>query len=236
MPRASSSPSAQICCSRHRRRLNLVARFAKKWAIKLDLARCTAHGGCASLALCAMGLSAVMAFWQAWWLSVALAVVTVLVVRRWYLKDPAQDHGLPLEWNGWRSISRSVRCRASEHHRLKRRGRSIPCAWSQWTPGAWAVSMGALQERQAVYAWCIELRHRSRGPCGHAVRAAQRSAAHGRAAGHGCRWLIRLAQRLGIRRSGSRLRAAKTPTIDHKAVGHRSRPATEHKENTCLTF
>ncbi len=49
-----------------------------------------------------MGLSAVMAFWQAWWLSVALAVVTVLVVRRWYLKDPAQDHGLPLEWNGWR--------------------------------------------------------------------------------------------------------------------------------------
>ena len=151
-----------------------------------------------------MGLSAVMAFWQAWWLSVALAVVTVLVVRRWYLKDPAQDHGLPLEWNGWRidisqrSLSRIGAPQVEATQQIDTLCLEPVDAWSL------GILMGAPQERQAIYAWCIELRHRSRGPVATLCVLHSASAAH--VVLQDIDALVdTLAQRLGIRRSGSRL-------------------------------
>lgn len=151
-----------------------------------------------------MGLSAVMAFWQAWWLSIALAVVTLLVVRRRYLKDPAQDHDLPLEWNGWqidipqRSLSRIGAPQGEAAQQMDTLRLEQVDAWSL------GVLAGAPQERQAIYAWCIELRHRSRGPV--ATLCVLHSASAAQVVLQDIDALVdTLVQRLGIRRSGSRL-------------------------------
>lgn len=151
-----------------------------------------------------MALSAAMAFWQAWWLSVALAVVTVFVARRWHWKDPAQDHDLPLEWNGWRmdipkrSLERIGIPKDEAAQQIDTLCLEPVDAWSL------GVLMGDARERQAVYAWCIELRHRSRGPVATLCTVYSTSASR--------QMLLdidalvdTLVQRLGIRRSGSRL-------------------------------
>lgn len=153
-----------------------------------------------------MALSVVMAFWQAWWLSVALAVVTVFVARRRHWKDPAQGHELPLEWNGWRmdipkrSLERIGIPKGEAAQQIDTLCLEPVDAWSL------GVLMGDAREQQAVYAWCIELRHRSRGPVATLCMVYSTSASR--------QMLLdidalvdTLVQRLGIRRSGSRLLA-----------------------------
>lgn len=151
-----------------------------------------------------IGLGTLMAFWLAWWLAVALALAAAMAAWHRGWKNPAQDHDLPLEWNGWRidmpqrSLARigvlpDEAAQAMDSLRLE------PA--DAWSVG---VVMGDYQTSQYVYAWRIELRHRSRGPV--AMLCAVRSTSGAKAVMQDIDALVdALTQRLGIRRTGSRL-------------------------------
>jgi hypothetical protein len=144
-----------------------------------------------------------MALGVAWWVVAALAVVAVLVWL-WRWKNPAQDHGLPLEWNGWRvDVPQRTLVRIGTLSDEAAQGidtlRLEPL--DVWSLG---VVMGDHQMSKYVHAWRIELRHRNRGPA--AVLCSVRSTSAAKVVMQDVDNLVDvLAQRLGIRRSGSRL-------------------------------
>lgn len=153
-----------------------------------------------------MGLSTFLAFWVAWWGAVLLAAVAAGVVWRKGWKDPAHDHDLPLECNGWRiDVPQRTLARIGAPYEASTQGidtlRLEPA--DAWSVG---VMMGDHQTSKYVYAWCIELRHRSRGPV--SVLCSVRSSSGAKQVMQDIDALVdALALRLGIRRTGSRLLA-----------------------------
>ena len=151
-----------------------------------------------------IGLNTFIAFWVAWWLVVALALAIAGLAWHWGWRQPAQAHGLPLEWNGWnidvaqRTIARVGVPQGEGTQDLDVVHLEPADAWSV------GVLMGDSQTSKYIAAWRIELRHRSRGPM--AVLCTVRSASAARAVLQDIDALVDvMAQRLGIRRSGSRL-------------------------------
>lgn len=150
-------------------------------------------------------LCMVMSLVHAWWLLVALGIATVVLMRRRAWRNPAHDHGLPLEWNGWR-IHVPQRTLVRTGHVPDEAAQHIDALHLE-PADAWSVGvlMGdARPNPQTPYAWHLELRHRSRGPV--AVLCVVHSHAGARAVLQNVDALAdALALRLGIRRSGSRL-------------------------------
>ena len=151
-----------------------------------------------------LALSFVMSLAQAWWLFMALIVATAFLAQRWAWKDPANNSDLPLEWNGWH-IDVAQRTLARMGVLADEAAQQIGTL--QLEPAdAWSVGvlMGDPGDHQAIYAWHIELRHRSRGPV--AVLCVVHSTSAAKQVRQDIDALVdTVAQRLGIRRTGSRL-------------------------------
>ena len=151
-----------------------------------------------------IGLSSFLAVAAAWWAAALLAAVAMGVVgyKRW--SDPAQDHGLPLEWNGWR-IDMPGRTLARVGAVQEEGAQSIDtlclAPTDMWSLG---VVMGDTHTSKYMYAWRMELRHRSRGPV--AVLCVVRSTSAAPVVVQDMDALVdAMAERLGMRRTGSRL-------------------------------
>ena len=149
-------------------------------------------------------LGAVLAFRQVWALTVALAVASGGVYRWRHPRDPAEDLGLPLEWNGWRI---DVAQRTLARIGTPADPRARPMDVLQLEPAAdWSLGMlpGDVQDTRAVHAWQLELRHQRRGPV--VTLCVVRSNSGAQAVQQDVDALVdALVARLGIRRSGSRL-------------------------------
>lgn len=153
-----------------------------------------------------VAVSSVVALAQALWWVLGFALLAGVGLYHWRLRDPAHNEDLPLEWNGWR-INVPQRLLTRVGAPLDEAAQAIDTL--QLEPSdAWSVGLlpGDVQEHRAVYAWRLELRHRSRGPV--ATLCVLGTASGSRVVLQDVDALVdTLAQRLGIRRSGSRLLA-----------------------------
>ena len=125
--------------------------------------------------------------------------------RRWVVGSSAvAQEDMPLEWDGWR-VQFAQRA-------VWRQGAALP--WQPPVPvplmlepaDLWSVGVlpGTSRDRSEPYIWWLELRHQSRGPVAHLCTVTSWTGV--RAVREDIDALVdTLAQRLGIRRSGSRL-------------------------------